>query len=221
MTHRWQLIVFDWDGTLMDSEARIVTSFNAALGDVGHPTVPRAAVQDIIGLALGEAIAHLVPAADAADQRQIAERYRHHFMYASTIPAPLFPGAREVLEELRATGLLLAVATGKGRRGLNHAMDEVGCTHFFHTSRCADETLSKPHPQMLLEIMEVLDVAPAATLMVGDTTYDMEMAQRANTPALAVSYGVHTPERLLTHGPLACVDDIRAVRDWILQGAVA
>lgn len=220
MSMPFKLLVFDWDGTLMDSEARIVTSFNAAMVDVGAAPLPDAVVRGIIGLALPQAIQQLVPDADSALQWQLIERYRHHYVYESKIPAQLFPGAVDIIRELRQQGYLLAVATGKGRRGLDSVLAETGCADFFHATRCADETFSKPHPQMLLEIMDELDVKVGDTLMIGDTGYDMHMAQNAGTAALAVSYGsgfTHAaPQRWLQYGALACIDSLDEIRGWLL-----
>ena len=219
MNRPFKLLVFDWDGTLMDSEARIVTSFNAAMTDVGAAPLPDAVVRDIIGLALPEALQQLVPDADSALQQRLIERYRHHYLYTSPVPAQLFPGAADTVRELRQQGYLLAVATGKGRRGLDSVLVETGCTDFFHTTRCSDETFSKPHPRMLLEIMEELEVNAQDTLMIGDTEYDMRMAQNAGAAALAVSYGSgftnDAPQRLLQWGALACVDSMDEVREWL------
>ena len=213
-TH-FKLLVFDWDGTLMDSEARIVTCFSAAIADMGAPPPPDALIRDIIGLALPQAVQRLMPDADRALQRRVMDRYRHHYLYASQIPSQLFPGAADTVYDLRQQGYLLAVATGKGRHGLDRALEETGCTDMFHATRCADETVSKPHPQMLLELMDELEAEPWNTLMIGDTEYDMRMAQNAGTAALAVSYGVHAPQRLLQCGALACVDNIDEIKAWL------
>ncbi len=209
------LLCFDWDGTLMDSQARIVNCLLAAFADAGQPPPSRAAAADIIGLGLDEAMARLWPAADAAQRRLVAAQYRQRFLFADQTPTALFPGARETLERLRAQGYLLAVATGKSRRGLDLSLAETGLAGFFQATRCADETASKPDPLMLLELMEALDVAPAQTLMIGDTEYDLHMAANARVGALAVCYGVHTPERLLACGPLACVQSLAAIPDWL------
>lgn len=215
MSTSFKLLVFDWDGTLMDSEARIVTSFSAAMVDVGAVPPPDAVIRDMIGLALPQAMQRLVPGADAAVQQGLMDRYRHHYLYANQIPSQLFPGAADTVCALREQGYLLAVATGKGRHGLNRALEETGCVDLFHATRCADETFSKPHPQMMLELMDELDVDPRNTLMIGDTEYDMNMARNAGTTALAVSYGVHAPQRLLQCGALACIDNVIEIREWL------
>lgn len=209
------LLVFDWDGTLMDSIDRIVACMEAAANDLALEPLGRNAVLDIIGLGLPEAIATLLPRADQQLRARFADRYRYHFVDASPVPAPLFPGAAETLASLREQGYLLAVATGKARRGLDRALADTGCAHFFHASRCADEAKSKPHPQMLLDIMTQLAVPAHATLMIGDTDYDMKMAADAAVPALAVSYGVHSAERLRQLGPLACLDAIGEIIPWL------
>jgi phosphoglycolate phosphatase len=210
-----RLVVFDWDGTLMDSEARIVACLRATGEDLGLPARPDADLRDVIGLGLREAIASLHPDAGPAVQRDFADRYRHHFLAAEGQASTLFRGALELVNDLHRRGLLLAVATGKGRRGLDRAFAEQGCAHLFHASRCADETFSKPHPRMLIEIMEVLEVTAAETLMIGDTEYDLQMAHSAGVAAAAVSYGVHPRHRLLQHGPLICAADLAELTAWL------
>ena len=213
----FSLIVFDWDGTLMDSQARIVDCLQAAFVEVGQPMPSREAAADIIGLGLDDAMARLWPAADAAQRQLVGDHYRRHFLGGNTTPSALFPGALETLERLHAAGYLLAVATGKSRRGLDLALAETGLAGHFQATRCADESFSKPHPQMLLEIMDELGVAPARTLMIGDTEYDLQMAANAGAAALAVCYGVHAPERLRALRPLACLNSLAAIPDWLRQ----
>lgn len=218
---RFELLVFDWDGTLMDSEARIVACLQGAIADLGLPRKEVADLRNIIGLGLAEAIERLFPGSAADIRHALVERYRHHFLVADPTPSTLFEGAREVLHDLAAQGYLLAVATGKGRHGLDKVLEETGLGPLFHATRCADETVSKPHPQMLLELMDHLGAEPQATLMIGDTEYDMEMARNAGTHALAVSYGVHHPERLLKHGPLGCLQHISELPAWLRQSEIA
>lgn len=199
----------------MDSEARIVGCLQAVISDLQIPDRDSRALRNIIGLGLREAISSLYPDADEKFINRFIERYRHHFLSEDHHPTSLFPGAREVLIHLRDEGYLLAIATGKGRVGLERSLDESGSKGIFHATRCADESFSKPHPQMLLDIMAVLDVEPAQTLMIGDTEYDMQMAQQAGTSALAVAYGVHDKERLLSFKPLACLDNITDMVPWL------
>ena len=212
---RFDLLVFDWDGTVMDSIERIVASLRAASNDLDWEPRTTLALRDVIGLGLREAVQRLYPQIEVADYPRFVERYRHHFMIADPTPSELFPGAADTLRELQQQGYLLAVATGKGRQGLNKVLRDTGLTSLFQSTRCADETTSKPHPQMLLEIMQELAVAPAATLMIGDTEYDMEMASNAGTSALAVDYGVHDRVRLARHAPLHCLSDIRELIAWL------
>lgn len=213
----FKLIVFDWDGTLMDSEARIVSCLRAAVKDLDLPDQGSDRYRNIIGLGLAEALSHLFPDVDGATHAALVDRYRHHFLDADATPSGLFSGAAEVVRYLEQEGYLLAVATGKGRRGLDKVLVETGLVSRFHATRCADETFSKPHPEMLLQIMDVLGAEPHETLMVGDTEYDMLLAKNAGTAALAVSYGVHDLTRLLQHDPLGHIDDISDLLPWIAE----
>ena len=213
----YKLIVFDWDGTLMDSEDRIVASASAALSDLCLPPLPRDRIRNIIGLGLKEAAEALLPGRSESFYGQYIDRYRHHFLEADTTPMPLFEGVTETLVDLHGQGWLLAVATGKSRRGLNRAFEETGLGELFVASRCADEAPSKPHPGMLEELMEELGVSPQETLMVGDTEYDLQMALNAGTSAVAVCYGVHERQRLLEFSPLACLQAIGELRDWLAE----
>ncbi len=213
----YKLIVFDWDGTLMDSEAKIVASASAALSDLSLTPLPPDRIRNIIGLGLREAVETLLPGRSDSFYRQYIDRYRYHFLEADTTPMPLFEGVAESLSELRDQGYMLAVATGKSRRGLDRVLDETGLGQLFVATRCADEAPSKPHPGMLEELMEELQVRPRETLMVGDTEYDLRMARNAGTCAIAVSYGVHAPHRLLEFAPLACLDAISELKDWLAQ----
>jgi phosphoglycolate phosphatase len=212
----YKLLVFDWDGTLMDSEARIVSCLAMSIADLGLPALPRETLLDVIGLGLPEAARALLPRETNAEQvRAFIDRYRYHFLSDHYAVSTLFAGALETLHQLDARGYLLAVATGKARQGLDRALDETGCRGLFAVTRCADETASKPHPRMLLEVMEVAGVIPAQTLMIGDTIYDMQMARHAGTDALAVAYGVQAPARLLSEGAMGCLDAITDMLPWL------
>ena len=216
---QFELIVFDWDGTLMDSEARIVGCLRRAFRELEQPVPPPEEARDVIGLGLDQAMRRLHPSADVTLRGELSRRYRYLFLRADPSASPLFEGARETVAELHRRELLLAVATGKSRVGLEQALDDSGLRGYFHAQRCAEQTQSKPHPQMLLEILDELGVRAEDALMVGDTEYDMQMARNAGVPAVAVSYGVHEPERLLAHGPLACLDRISDLPDWLLAPA--
>ena len=215
--HAIELFVFDWDGTLMDSEGRIVASMQAAFAEVGRTPPPAAAVRDVIGLGLEEAISCL-PGIDAEDELSvIIAHYRHHYLVANATPTPLFDGAKALIESLHQRGHLLAVATGKSRRGLDQALEQTELRSWFHATRCAEETRSKPHPEMLRELIDELGVRAADTLMIGDTDYDLLMAQNAGVRALAVGYGTQSPERLLEHKPLACAPSLGVLSQWLLR----
>lgn len=204
----FRLVVFDWDGTLMDSAARIIACMQGAAAELGLPVLGDHPIREIIGLGLLEACRALYPGRTEAEHRLLADAYRERFLVHAKDPCPLFPGVPEVLESLSRRGYLLAVATGKSRAGLRRCLEESGLERYWYATRCADEAPSKPHPQMLLEIMAELGVAPAATVMVGDTEFDLAMAGNAGTAAVGVCYGAHEPGRLLVHKPLACLESI-------------
>lgn len=211
-----KLVVFDWDGTLMDSAAQIVACMQAASADLQLDTRSIDAVKNIIGLGLREAVAALYPDADTELVSALADRYREHWLSGAQ-QSLLFPGVETTLQLLKDEGYRLAVATGKGRHGLDKVLRETGLAHLFEATRCADETRSKPHPLMLQQLMTELQCAPAQTLMVGDTEYDMEMARNAQAHPVAVSYGVHEWPRLQRHAPLTCLDQISELGDWLAE----
>jgi phosphoglycolate phosphatase len=211
----FELLVFDWDGTLMDSEVRIVECVRAAVAELGLEVPPDSSIRNIIGLGLTEAIIALFPRADDQLVKEIADRYRQHFLFQNQTPMPLFAGVEETLRELESRGYLLAVATGKSRRGLERSLEHTDLGKLFHATRCADETFSKPHPKMLLQIMDELGTRPSETLMIGDTEYDMQMASNAGTASLAVSCGVHEVERLQRHGPEVCLQAVSEMVGWL------
>jgi phosphoglycolate phosphatase len=221
MSKRYELVVFDWDGTLMDSEARIVSCMQRAAADAGFPIPVPAAARDIIGLGMTEAVGRLFPTADPRGVDNLISAYREHWLGNEVEAATMFGGALELVSELHRSGYLLAVATGKSRRGLDKAFDESGLGTFFHASRCADETFSKPHPRMLEEILTDLDTSPAAALVVGDTEYDMQMASNAYVDAVGVSHGVHSAERLLAHGALQCFDNLNHFSGWLHEPSIS
>ena len=213
MQKPFELLVFDWDGTLMDSEAHIVTSMQRAMSDAQLPDMAREKIRDIIGLGLREAIEKLLPGLSDELHLALVDRYRYHFF--ADDPCEPFAGAESVLKQLSEQGYLLAVATGKGRHGLDRVLRSTGFGEYFIETRCADETCSKPDPQMLHEIMDVTGMESARTLMIGDTEYDLEMANAAQMPSVGVDYGVHSRERLLACGPLACLSSISELPDWL------
>ncbi len=205
MNRQFDLIVFDWDGTLMDSEAKIVRCMQAAAVDVGIPDPGTEAIRDIIGLGLNEAMQVLFPEQAPPRRADLVERYRRHFLELDTTGRRFSRVSRPGLAQLTEQGYLLAIATGKARRGLNRVLDDTDMHHLFTSSRCADEAFSKPHPQMLDDILDETGIDARRALMVGDTVYDMQMARSAKVAGLAVSYGVHARERLLDCGALSCV----------------
>lgn len=215
---RYPLIVFDWDGTLLDSAAGIVASIQEAARDLHLPVPARETASHVIGLGLQDSLRTAVPTLPVERYAEFADAYRRHFR-ARQDAMGLFPGVRELLQDLHAVGHRLAVATGKSRRGLEHALDATALRGYFAASRCADETNPKPHPAMLLELMQQLAASPGQALMIGDTSHDLEMARSAGVDAVAVSYGAHAGASLSALAPRACVASVPELREWLTTHA--
>jgi len=213
-----RLIVFDWDGTLMDSEAQIVSCLRAVLHDLSLEPLNDATLRNVIGLGLREAVDTLVPGRDEEFHQAFITRYREHWFNSGE--SSLFSGVVDMLDAFRRQQLLLGVATGKSRRGLDRVLGETGLASCFDATRCADEAPSKPHPQMLLDLMDQLGVTPAQTVMVGDTEYDMEMATNAGVAKIAVTTGVHSEQRLNRHDPLVCLGRISDMPGWMSSAGI-
>ncbi|OGS80710.1 MAG: HAD family hydrolase [Gallionellales bacterium GWA2_55_18] len=218
MAKRYDLIVFDWDGTVMDSTAVIVDSIQSACRDLDLTVPDDEMARHVIGLGLNQALRHAVPDAPESMYESLVARYRHHFL-AQGQAIPLFDGARETIAELHGAGYWLGIATGKNRAGLDRALESTGLKKYFHATRTADQTFSKPHPAMLLELMDELAVSAERALMIGDTTHDVQMAQNAKVDAVAVGYGAHPPEQLQELNPLALVGDFAELRAWLRANA--
>ena len=211
---RFDLIAFDWDGTLFDSTAIIVRSIQDAVRDVGGAVPSDEAAAWVIGMALEPALAHAAPDVPREHYPQLANRYRYHYLKRQD-DVTLFAGVLPMLHALRARGHLLAVATGKSRRGLDHVLDAVELRGLFDDSRTADETAGKPDPSMLHELMRQFGTEPERTLMVGDTTHDLQMARNAGCASLGVSYGAHPPSEFEALGPRAILHSAQALRQWL------
>ena len=218
MAERFDLIVFDWDGTLMDSAAAIVRAMQAAARDLDLPPPPDERARYVIGLGLGDALRHAIPELEEAAYPRMVERYRHHYL-SSDHELSLFEGVDALIDALAGRGHLLAVATGKSRVGLNRALGHTGLGRYFHATRCADECFSKPHPQMLHELMDELGTPPERTLMIGDTTHDLQMAEAAGVAALAVTFGAHPEAVLRQHTALAYIDEPEELSAWLYRNA--
>jgi phosphoglycolate phosphatase len=212
---RFDLIAFDWDGTLFDSTAIIVRCIQQAVVDVGGrcPTDRDAAY--VIGMGLMEALAHAAPDVPKERYPQLGARYRHHYM-ARQNDISLFDGVLPLLEELKSRQHWLAVATGKSRRGLDDVLRSVQLQGLFNGSRTADETAGKPDPRMLHELMREFGTEPERTLMIGDTTHDLQMALNAGCAAVGVSYGAHEPGEFHALEPLHVAHSVADLRDWLL-----
>ena len=215
---QFDLIVFDWDGTLMDSTAAIVKSMQAAAKDLSLPVPDNKTASYVIGLGLQDAMQTLMPDLDPAAYPRMVERYKHHYL-SQDHELTLFDGVPEMLDQLSADGYFLAVATGKSRVGLNRALHAVGMMSLFDATRCADETFSKPHPAMLQELTRELGQDMKRTLMIGDTTHDLLMASNAGAASVGVYFGAHPEHELNQHAPLFGAHSIPALHDWLIEHA--
>lgn len=214
---KYSLIVFDWDGTLIDSPRTIVECIRQAAADMGLEVPDHGRASHVIGLGLHDSLRIAVPGLPAERYAEFVALYRRHFL-AREDSMRLFPGIKELIESL-AERHVLAIATGKSRRGLERALRSSGLEAFFQASRCADETHPKPHPAMLLELMAQTAMDAGRALMIGDTSHDLEMARAAGVDALAVSYGAHPEDGLRACGPLGCFSTVPLLQAWLTQNA--
>ncbi len=214
----YDLIAFDWDGTLFDSTALIVRCIQRAVADVGGTVPTDRAAAYVIGLGLMQALAHAAPDVPESQYPLLRERYKHHYLQHQK-DVVLFDGVLPMLGALKAQQHFLAVATGKNRAGLDEALRTVDLDGVFHASRTADETRSKPHPQMLQELMREFDVPPERVLMVGDTTHDLQLALNAGCASVGVSYGAHEPDAFHALQPRFVAHSVAQLHDWLLHNA--
>lgn len=212
----FRAVVFDWDGTLVDSTALIAESILRAADDVGVPVPDRGLASHVIGLGMMDALARVVPDLPPAQVGDFAGRFQVHYRRGED-EIRFFDGARHLLETLQARGVLLAVATGKSHAGLARSLQMAGLEGLFTATRCADQSRPKPHPAMLEELREALDVDPAHMLMIGDTSHDLQMAAAAGVAAVGVAYGAHPRHELERCGPLAVFDAVAPLRAWVLE----
>ena len=202
------LVIFDWDGTILNSLAKISRCMQLAAADAGLPELSEKDVRGIIGLGLPEAVMTLYPETGESTQELLRQRYSHHFIVEDHKPCEFYPGVEDTLHTLKSDGHHIAVATGKSRQGLNRVLSGLGWDDFFHASRCADETSSKPNPQMLSELLKETGYPVTDALMVGDTEFDLAMAASLDMRRVGVSYGAHSQERLNNHAPEAIIDSL-------------
>lgn len=214
----FRLLVFDWDGTLMDSIASIVECTQAALRELELAPLPEDRIRRAIGMGLRESVEEFYPGSAAEILGRVIERYRHHWLATYKDHPVLFTGAEEALRALAGAGYLLAVATGKSRRGLDRELQSTGLAPLFHASRTADEAPSKPHPQMLLDLMAELGARAPETLMIGDTGWDLAMARNAGARSVAVLCGSHLRPELEEHAPLAVLERVSELPAWLAAG---
>ena len=215
---RFDLIVFDWDGTLFDSTALIVRCMQSACADIGVPVPSAERAAYVIGLGLHDALQHAVPGLPESRYPELGQRYRHHYM-ASRQDLVLFDGTLAMLQALKQRNHWLAVATGKSRQGLDEALHDVRLLGLFDATRTADETAGKPHPLMLQQLMREFGADPQRTLMIGDTTHDLQLAINAGTASVGVSYGAHAPDAFAALNPLHVAHSTADLQAWLLQHA--
>ncbi|GAB3355736.1 MULTISPECIES: HAD-IA family hydrolase [Giesbergeria] len=213
-SRRFDLIAFDWDGTLFDSTQIIVRCIQEAVRDVGGVVPSQEAAAYVIGMALMPALAHAAPDVPPEKYPELSNRYRYHYVRLQD-ELSLFEGILPLLDDLRARGHLLTVATGKSRRGLNDALQSAALRGVFDGSRTADETAGKPHPLMLQELMAEFDVPPERVLMIGDTTHDLQMALNAGCASVGVAYGAHDPKTFAPLRPLEVAHTVQGLHDWL------
>ena len=218
MTRRYDLIAFDWDGTLYDSTAMIARCIQLAVADVGGTVPTKAQASYVIGMGLMQALAHAAPDVPPDQYPRLGERYRHHYM-AHQNDLSLFEGVLPMLQALKARHHWLVVATGKSRRGLDEVLRTVELSGVFDGSRTADETAGKPSPVMLHELMREFGVEPERTLMIGDTTHDLQMAVNAGCASVGVSYGAHEPDAFHALGPRFVAHSVAELHDWLSEHA--
>jgi len=214
---KYPLIVFDWDGTLIDSASTIVECIQQAAGDMGLEVPQRSRASHVIGLGLHDSLRIAVPQLAPQRYAEFAGFYRKHFL-AREASMRLFAGMEDLLNAL-VKSHTLAVATGKSRKGLERSLEATGTRRYFTASRCADETRPKPHPAMLLELTKELRISVENSLMIGDTSHDLEMARGAGVDALAVTYGAHPEPALRACGPLGCFSDVTSLHAWLRANA--
>jgi len=208
------LLIFDWDGTISDSAAKIVACMQDAAEQCGQRICSAEEIKNIIGLGLPEAMRALYSGISDKDSEQMQKAYASHFVAADVQPSPFFSGAMETMQALRDAGHYLAVATGKSRHGLDRVLERLDLQDFFHSTRCADETASKPQPLMLQELLEEFSCDLGDAVMIGDTEYDMAMAKAIGMDKIAVSYGAHHIDRLKPYDPVLCVDEFAQMLGW-------
>ncbi|MCK7543218.1 HAD-IA family hydrolase [Marinobacter bryozoorum] len=209
----YKVVIFDWDGTLVDSVEHIAGSLHQAAVELGFPAREREAYRDIIGLGMVEALEALYPGLSRDEMQAIREGYARYFFARKTMPQNVFDGMADVVADLKLDRRLVAVATGKSRRGLDPALVSSGLGPHFDVTRCADETRSKPDPRMLLEILEHFEAEPSEAVMIGDTRYDLDMARRIGMPSIGVEWGVHKRDELGKYDPVRVTSSVDELRE--------
>jgi phosphoglycolate phosphatase len=214
----FKFIIFDWDGTLMDSTEIIARAIQDAARDYSLPIPTSEQAKYVIGLGLNDSMTHLFPSLDHIAHQGIIEKFRVHYLKRE-FDAPLYPGVRAMLSRLQSDGFTLAIATGKARRGLDRVLESTKLAQFFAATRCADEGFAKPHPDMIERLLSATGFDQAESVMIGDTTHDMELAKNAGIRAIAVSYGAHPLDALQRHKPVFVASTALELSSWIRRQA--
>ncbi|WP_416308413.1 HAD family hydrolase [Neptunicella sp. SCSIO 80796] len=212
---KYKLVIFDWDGTLMDSTPKIVSSVQNAALRAGLTKPSDEQVNDIIGLSLRIGLDRIFALGNSPVMEQLVDLYRDEYLFSNQTPSPMFDGSLGLLDTLQQRQQIMAVATGKLRRGLDEVWQVTGAKHYFASSRCADEAESKPSPDMLLQLLSELGIDSQDAVMIGDTEHDMKMAEAIDMPRIGVSYGAQPPEKLHKHRPLTIVDRVDDLINWL------
>lgn len=213
----YKLAIFDWDGTILDSIDTIVNSVHGAAKDSELPILDDQVVKNIIGLRLDTAIAQLYPQLSSDQLILFLENYTKHFLSLEKTAPNLYPNVLKTLQNLKDSGILIAIATGKSRRGLDRILSSLGLTDFFNATRCADETAGKPDPKMLYELLSQFSLTNKQALMVGDASFDLQMANNADMDCIAVSYGAQSTKSLKAYSPMAIIDNFNELTTYLMR----
>ena len=215
LKNQFSFVIFDWDGTLMDSTARIVSAMQATAREANLPEPSEKAVKSIIGLSMGAVMDQIFPTADSASREKLFEIYRYQYVEGDKTPSPLFEGTMPLLHWLKSNEIPIAIATGKARQGLDRVLKDVGLLDFFDFSICADEASSKPHPQMVEHLLQRANKPANETLILGDSVHDLKMANNAGVKSVGVTSGANTHEELVVHNPMVILERICHLQKWL------
>ncbi|WP_210330297.1 HAD-IA family hydrolase [Aliikangiella sp. G2MR2-5] len=217
LKERYSLVIFDWDGTLMDSTGRIVSAMQTTARNLSLPVPSVEKVKSIIGLGMDEVLDVIIPEADLDTRNKMLVEYRYQYIEGDNTPTPLFPGSRDLISWLKEQGVIVTVATGKARAGLNRVLGEENLLDFFHHTICADEAQSKPNSEMVERLINVSNSTKSETIVIGDSVHDLAMANNARVDSIGVTSGANSRQTLESHRPIAILDSVCHLKDWFKQ----